>query len=118
MIEEVFFAVLASFVPSPSKVYAVVLTESSKLPAVVYAFVGGQSNPTFDTSGLSRYRVEVSSYAKSYVESVRLRNSITTSLNGYTDENMDITKISSFDDFDRETLTFRALAEFYILSVL
>ena len=118
MIEELLYTVLTSAVPDKVRVHAVSFPESTQLPTVVFAFVGGTSNPTFDTSGMSRYRIEVSCYAKAYVDAVRLRSSITGALDGYVDDNMDITKISAFDDFDHETVTFRALAEFYILSVL
>lgn len=115
MIEQLFATVLASCTPHS---FPVVIPEDTALPAATYTFVGMTATPTFSTSGLNRYRVEVSCYGNNYTDAATLRATITAALNGYQDHNMTITKANSFDLHDYELLQFRSLVEFYVLSVL
>jgi len=116
LIEELVYEVLRSVVPAVC-IFPTVITEGTKLPAVVYAFIGGQSNPTFDTIGLNRYRVEISAYSDVYLDAVTLRNTIISALDGYKDSNIaDINLIQRLDDFSHEAMTYRCLMEFYVLS--
>jgi hypothetical protein len=114
-IENLFFNVLAPHVPHA---FPLVLPESPTLPAATYTFVGGTANPTLNTSGLTRYRVEVSCYGNSYSDAVTLRSSVKAALNGYTDPNMVIEWSRSTDFFEHESLQYRCLSEFYVTSVL
>lgn len=119
MIEQIFRSILVAAIPPPSKLYEVTMPESAHMPSAVYAFIGGQSYPTFETSGLTRYRVEVSCYGRTYAEAARLRSVIIATLNGYRDANInDIDLIQRRDDFSYDSNTFRCLVEFYISTVL
>ena len=101
MIETLFYSLLAAHVPHA---YPLVIPEGSTLPAAAYTFVGGTANPTFNTSGLTRYRVEVSCYGQTYSDAVTLRSTVKTALNGYTDPNMTIEWVRSTDFFEHESL--------------
>jgi hypothetical protein len=114
-IENLFFNVLSALVP---RAYPLVIPEGATLPAATYSFVGGTANPTLNTSGLTRYRVEVSCYGQTYSDAVTLRSTVKTALNGYTDPNMTIEWVRSTDFFEHELLQFRCLSEFYVTSVL
>lgn len=110
-----FFNVLSAHV---LHAYPLVIPEGSTLPAATYTFVGSTANPTLNTSGLTRYRVDVSCYGDTYSDAVTLRSTVKAALNGYLDPNMTIEWIRSTDFFEHELLQFRALAEFYVTSVL
>lgn len=124
-IESLFHTVLSSFecinklLPCGAKgIYPVVLPNKPEFPAMVYSFVGATSNPTFDTAGFTRYRVEVNCFGKTYKAANTVRAAVISELNGYYDGNMSIEKIHPIDFYDHELLLFRCLVEFYVSSVL
>lgn len=121
MIETFFYSLLTSSVPIEgacgTNIFPLVLPNSPKLPAITFSFVGGTANPTLDTSGLSRYRVEVNCYGTNYTSAATLRNTVKAALNGYSDANMVIEWMHNIDFFDHEVLVYRCAAEFYLFSV-
>jgi hypothetical protein len=122
VIENLFYSLLTSSVPISgacgSNIWPLVLPNSPTLPAITYSFVGGTANPTFNTSGLTRYRVEVNCYGKSYTDAYTLRSAVKAALNGYSDANMTIEFMHPIDFFDHEVSVYRCAAEFYLFSVL
>jgi hypothetical protein len=117
MIEQSLFSVLSTQVPG-QRFYPLILPNEPTLPAAVYSIVGATASPTFTTAGLTKYRVEISSYGKTYHDAVTLRSQVKAALNGYTDANMTIEWTRSTDFFEHELLSYRCLSEYYILSTL
>lgn len=117
MIESAFYSALIALLPG-QRLYPLVLPNEPTLPAAVYSVVGASSAPTLDTSGLTKYRVEVSSFGKSYKDAYTLRSQLKTALDGYQDANMSVTWIRSTDLFEHELLSYRCLAEFEVFSIL
>jgi len=125
MIETDFYDLLVSFQAITELcgagtlgIYPLVLPTEPCLPAIVYSFIGATSNPTFDTSGFTRYRVQVDCFATTYLQAITLRAAVVDALNGYSDGNMSIEKLHPIDFYDHELKQYRALIEFYVSSVL
>ena len=122
MIELKLAAVLTSAPPITALVgtrtYPVTLPTDPTLPALDYKIVGASTSPTFETSGLTKYRVEVNSWGNTYSDAVTLRDAVIGVLNGYQDANLTINLIQPTDFFDSDLLQYRAMAEFYCWSPL
>jgi hypothetical protein len=101
-----------------SRIYPLVLPNDSTLPAIDYKFVGGSSTPTFDSMGAQRYRIEVNCWGNTYSDAVALRLAVIQALSGYTSGTMSVSYLMPQDFFDNQLLSFRALAEFYILDCI
>lgn len=105
------------------RVFAVVLPENATLPAMTYQVVGGSSEPTFDTSGLQKVRVQFDFFADSktgsYKAAAGARDALRKLLNGYTGtlsdgtvvQNADL--IQNIDFFEEYPRQFRCMSEFY-----
>ena len=116
MIESLLYSVLSTALPG-SRIFPLILPDEPTLPAAVYSIVGATANPTLSTSGLTRYRVEISCYGQTYHDAVTLRSAARAALNGYSDHNMVISWTSNTDYFVHEALQYRCCAEFSLLSV-
>lgn len=101
-----------------TRVYPLVLPNEPVLPAIDYKFVSGSSKPTFNTRGISTYRIEINCWGRSYVEAYTLRNAVKDTLSGYSDGVTGIQFLSQQDLFDEEILQYRAICEFYMISSL
>ena len=99
-------------------IYPVVLPTKVALPALVYSFIGATTNPTWDTAGFTRYRVEINCFADTYRKAATLRSAVVIALNGYVDGNMAIESLHPIDFYDHELNLYRCLQEFYVSSVL
>jgi hypothetical protein len=97
-------------------IYPGKLPKDATFPAIHYLFVGGSSQPTQDTFGTQRYRVEVNAWGDSYYDAITLRHAIIAALSLYSQNGVFISFIQPTDFFDHELLEFRAMAEFYINS--
>lgn len=125
MIEIKFRALLGSFDSvnellgcGSKSIFPVTIPADSKLPAIAYSFIGATSNPTFDTAGFTRYRVEINCFATTYRKAATIRAAVVLAINGYQDGWMSIEKLHPIDFFDHELNQFRCLEEFYVSSVL
>lgn len=123
MIESLFYSLLLesaslSSMCGGANIFPLVLPDSPTFPAITFRFVGGTANPTLNTSGLTRYRVEVNCWGNTYSSAVKLRHTVKTALNGYYDANMSIQWTHNLDLFDHEILEYRAVSEYYLLSTL
>ncbi len=117
MIEQSLFSVLSSALPG-ARIYPLTLPLEPILPALTYSVIGATASPTLNTSGLTRYRVEISCYGQTYFDAATLRSQLKAALNGYQDHNMTVNWTSNTDYFLHEALQYRCCAEFHILSVL
>lgn len=101
-----------------TRIYALEVPEDTTLPALSYRIVSAVSSPTFATSGMTRYRVQINCWALSYAQAVALRDAVISSLDGYTDAYMTSFSTSMSDGFAHELLQYICICEFYILSTL
>jgi hypothetical protein len=118
MIETDLFTVLSTATAitalASTRVYPVALPTDPTLPAMTYMFVGGSGQPSFNTRGMQRARVEINSWGDTYSDAVTLREAVIQTLAGYSDENFSAMYMQSTDFFDHELLQYRAMAEFYV----
>ena len=97
-----------------------VLPEGACMPAIMYRIVGGNSEPTFDTSGMQRVRIEFNCFGESYLQAATVRERLRVLLNGYVGllsdgtyaQNIDL--IQTMDGFQDEARQIRCLIEFYV----
>lgn len=93
------------------------------MPAITFRIVGGSSEPTLETSGLQRVRLEIDCFGKSYLAAAKVRQAVRKFLNGYQGLLGDGTYLQNADliqelDFDEEyAREFRCMAEFYLYFV-
>ena len=118
MIEQAFYTILSTSTAITalvaSRIYPIVISENSHLPAIDYSFVGGSASPTLTTTGTQKYRLEVNCWGSTYADAVTLRNAVIGTLNGYLSPTMSIQFLMPRDLFDDTLLQYRAIAEFYI----
>ena len=117
MIETYLFSLLSSSagitaITGP-RIYPLLLPTDVAMPAIHYSFVGTSSKSTADTTGSQRYRVEVNSWGKTYLDAVTLRSAVIGALHTYNDGYVNIQLLSEQDLFDHELEEYRAIAEFY-----
>lgn len=96
-----------------------VLTDSKCLPAITFHVVGGSSDPTFETSGLQRLRIQFDVFGKGYLEAAKIRDDLRKFLNGYRGVTPDGTFVSNvdliqhIDFFEDGARDFRCSSEYY-----
>ena len=96
----------------------------TKYPCVAYRLVGGNSNPTFNTSGTLRSRVEIDAYAINGSVADELRGAVINAVNGWQQKLGDNTNVldaillNPGTDFCSEERIFRCMCEFYVLYTL
>ncbi|HTF67033.1 MAG TPA: DUF3168 domain-containing protein [Edaphobacter sp.] len=122
MIETLFLNVLKSQAPVTAlvadRIWPIELPDECPLPAIEYMFVGGSPDPTFDTNGSRRLRVEVNCWGTSYGAATHLREVVRLALDGYQDDSMTIFGIQPLDFFDKDSRQYRATYEFYVFTTL
>ena len=105
-----------------TRIYALEVPEDTTLPALSYRIVSAVSSPTFATSGMTKYRVQIDCWAdgktQGYSQAVALRDAVISSLNGYIDAYMSSFSASISDQFEHELLQYVCSCDFYILSTL
>lgn len=100
-------------------------------PCIAYSFVGGASEPTFDTPGLIRQRVQIDAFAVKSSGSLSagsvaaaIRSAVIEAINGWQQVLFDGTNVLDAvlldpgTDFVSEDRIFRAMCEFYVLYTL
>lgn len=111
-----------------TRIYPDVLPDEPTLPAITYQFLGGNSKPTFNTSGMQKLRVEFNCWSASWpqggtkAQAAAVRDALVAALNGYQGTLTDGTRLLTADlihpgmsFFERELLQYRCLIEFYLL---
>lgn len=103
-----------------TRVIPVTLPEPPILPALTYQFAGGSSQPTFETSGMQKQRVQFDCWGQSYDDAASLRAALIAALNGYQGALSDGTYLQnaellqSMDFFENEARQYRCMVEFYL----
>jgi len=101
------------------RIEPVELTIAQTMPALTYKVIGGSSEPTFDTSGFQRERIELNSYADTYLQADQGREALLEFLNGYGGVLADGTVlqnvefIQKLDFYEQAPRRFRCMVEFY-----
>lgn len=111
---------------STAGVYPVVLPENETLPAITYQVVGGSADPTFETSGWQRMRVQVDVFGPysrgrdGYRTASNLRLVMISALNGYAGtvadgtQLQDVEFIQMIDGFQNDARQYRCGFEMYL----
>lgn len=136
MIDEGIFALLSADAGVSalvgSHIYAVEgPPDATKMPYVVYKFVGGSNQGTLNTSGTFRQRVEINAHAaipKGGLQpgtiAAKIRTAVIAAMNGWRQTLADGTRVldtfvvNPGADFCSEQMIFRCMAEFYVLYTL
>lgn len=101
-----------------TSVFPLMLSENQTLPAIVYRLISSVSDPTFETSGMTRYRVEIACFGSSYSQVVTLRDDVISTLDGYQDAYMSCFSASTHDQYDHDLTQYIASIDFFVLSTL
>jgi hypothetical protein len=94
--------------------------DASKYPCVAYSFVGGSAEPTMNTSGVYRQRIELNGLAFDRPTAAAIRAAIIKALDGWRQLLGDGTNVITAEvlnpgtDFISEQRIFRCLVEFYV----
>ena len=99
-----------------TRIYPVYLKNNATLPALDFKIISATPDPTFQTEGMTRYRVEINCWGNTYSDAVNLRAAVKASLNGFYDGHT-VVRFLSIQDFGEDTLLqYRALIEFYVFA--
>jgi len=117
MVEASIFALLseaAAIYPlAGTRVYPATLPKDPTLPAVVYKFVGGANQPTMDTNGMQRSRLQLDCIGESYSDAITLRTAVVQTLAGYKSAafQAQVLNATADDGFDQDLLQYVAIAD-------
>lgn len=115
---------------SPGGIADTLLPEGAPLPATTYQDVGGASDPTFDTSGMQRARIEFDCRAddstggmaaaraarKALIAALNGQHGVTLADGTWMDSAILISPGYTF--FDDDARQYRARCEFYVMYLL
>jgi hypothetical protein len=102
-----------------TRVTPVRLPIGSPMPALTYRIIGGASEPTFESSGMQRVRVQFDAFGDTHLNAAALRDAVRKFLNGFRGPLSDGTVVQSFDliqsmDYDEQySREFRCMVEMY-----
>ena len=122
MLEDGLFALLsqdASLIAlQGARVYPVLLPEGSTLPATTYQGAGGYSEPTLNTSGMQRRRMQLDHIATTARSAWQLRDATRKLLDGFNGAlpngfYIKCLFLQPVDHFDNDSRQFRCAAEYY-----
>jgi hypothetical protein len=108
-----------------TRLHPLSLREAETLPAMTYQLVGGSSDPTFETSGMQRLRVQFDCWGENYDDAAGLRDALIKALNGYQGllsdgtylQNADLISSIGADYFEDMPRQYRCMVEFYFYFV-
>lgn len=104
-----------------NRITPVRLPIGSAMPALTYSFIGGSSEPTFETSGMQKVRIQFDAFGDSHNDAAAVREALRKFLNGFRGPLSDGTRIQNFDliqamDFDEQySRNFRCMQEMYCM---
>jgi hypothetical protein len=117
MVETAIFTVLSTSSAvsalAGTRVYPAVLPKDPTLPAVVYKFVGGSNQPTMDTPGKQRARLQLDCFGETYSDAITLRKAVVQTLAGYRSAafQSQVLNATADDGFDQDLLQYVAIAD-------
>jgi hypothetical protein len=102
-----------------SRIFPDPMPENEVYPAITYMMIGARPDPTLDTSGYQRHRVEFRCRAENALEAIGLREALRNTLEGYngvlTDGTFlqDVQFINLMDSFVENPRLYERTIEFY-----
>jgi hypothetical protein len=102
-----------------TRVYPILLPEKPVLPAMTYGVVGGSGEPTLNTSGMIRLRMQFDCWGMKYSDAAQLRKALVQALNLYYGVLSDGTYlqlaqfIQPVDFYEQDARQYRCAVEFY-----
>lgn len=101
-----------------ANVFPILLPEGV-LPATTYQVVGGSADPTFSSSGLQKWRLQLDHFAADAIIAYQIRNAAIALLNGWRGNLpggpfAEILFIQPIDHFENDARQFRCTSEFYV----
>jgi hypothetical protein len=108
-----------------SDIYPVLMPEGVKLTSgkggLTYKIVGGNSSPTFSSSGMQKVRIQFDAFGVNYIDAANIREAVRVLLNGFMGTLSDGTVIVDCEliqpiDFENnDARQFRLASEFYFM---
>lgn len=103
-----------------TRIYPMILPTEPTYPAATYQMISANPDPTLDTSGFQRWRIQFDCFGRSYSDAAGLRGALITALNGYLGTLNDGTRLQNAefhnltDFFYDASRTYRCMVEFYV----
>lgn len=103
-----------------TRIYPLILPTGSKYPAATYQMISANPDPTLDTSGFQRWRIQYDCFGRTYADASGLRRALITALNGYVGVLSDGTHLQNAefhnltDFFNDASRTYRCMVEFHL----
>jgi hypothetical protein len=103
-----------------TRIEPIELSIGQTMPALTYKFVGGSGEPTFETSGPQKVRVEFNSFGNTHLQADTLREAVRVFLNGYRGQLsggillQNAEYLHPLDFFEQYSREFRCMSEFYL----
>lgn len=103
-----------------TRIYPVVLPEEPTYPAATYQMISARAEPTFETSGFQRWRIQFDCFGVAYPDASGLRDALIKALNGYQGvlsdgtilQNADFIQLTDY--FYDQARIFRCMVEFHL----
>ena len=121
MIEQSIYSALTTCPPiiaitTAQRIYPVALPQDTTDPALTFRISQTIEEPTLETSGLEKLRVQIDSWANDYFDAANLRAALVSAFNGYQDAAFTALLINKADYFEPDLLKYRCVSEWHILS--
>lgn len=103
-----------------ARIYPVALLPNASYPALTFQLISATPDPTFDTSGFQRWRIQFDCFGEAYADASGLRKALIKTLNGYQGLLSDGTNLQNaeflqlIDFFNDNARIFRCMVEFYL----
>lgn len=103
-----------------TRIYPFVLPTDPTYPCVLYKWIGAKPDPTMDTSGFQRWRMEFDCFAQTPASAIALRSAIRQALEGHRGRLTDGTYLQDAqftqlgDFFEDDARIPRAMIEFFL----
>lgn len=107
-----------------TRIFPVLLPTGPDYPAVTYQLISATPQPTLNTSGFQRWRIQFDCWGKSYADAAGLRAALVKTLNGFQGvlsdgtrlQNADFLQLTDF--FADDARVYRCMVEFYLYFTL
>lgn len=103
-----------------TRIYPIILPPDPTWPAMTYQIIAATPEPTLDTAGFQRWRLQFDCWANTYADAASLRAALIRTLNGYQGTLSDGTLLQDAefiqvtDFFADDARVYRCMVEFYL----
>ena len=99
-----------------TRIYPVELPTDAVLPAIVYTVISSVSNPTLDTAGMDKVRIEIESWGADALTAISLRSTVRANIDGYFTPVLSITHCDTSTCFAQKEYQYKARSDYYVLT--